>query len=85
MNQNLLNIIGCIIQARMGSTRLPGKVMLSVDDSNTVIWYVTNQMKHSKFCEKLIVATTSLAEDDRIVDFAKKNPFNTLEVVSRIV
>ena len=56
----------------MGSTRLPGKVMLSVDDSNTVIWYVTNQMKHSKFCEKLIVATTSLAEDDRIVDFAKK-------------
>lgn len=57
----------------MGSTRLPGKVMLPVDNSNSVIWYVTNQMKHSKFCEKLIVATTNLVEDERIVDFAKKN------------
>lgn len=67
------HMIGCIIQARTGSTRLPGKVMLSVDDSNSIIWYVTNQMKHSKLCEKLIIATTHLAEDDVIVDFAKKN------------
>jgi len=66
-------MIGCIIQARMGSTRLPGKVMLPVDDSNPVIWYVVNQMKHSKLCEKLIVATTNLVEDEKIVDFAKKN------------
>lgn len=66
-------MIGCIIQARMGSTRLPGKVMLPVDDSNPIIWHVVNQMKHSKLCEKLIVATTNLAEDEKIVDFAKKN------------
>jgi len=66
-------MIGCIIQARMGSTRLPGKVMLPIDNSNTIIWYVTNQLKYSKMCEKIIIATTDLAEDDKIIDFAKKN------------
>jgi len=66
-------MIGCIIQARMGSTRLPGKVMLPIDEFNPLIWYVINQIKHSKSCEKLIIATTNLAEDDIITDFAKKN------------
>lgn len=66
-------MIGCIIQTRMGSTRLPRKVLLPVDNSNSVIWYVVNQLKHSKFCEKLVIATTILAEDEKIVDFANKN------------
>lgn len=57
----------------MGSTRLPEKVLLPVDNSNSVIWYVTNQMRFSKFCDKLIIATTTLVEDEKIVDFAKKN------------
>lgn len=68
-----MNNIGCIIQARMGSTRLPGKIMMSVDNSNPVIWYVTNQLKYSKFCEKLVIATTTLVEDDTVVDFARRN------------
>jgi len=72
LSQGLLEAIGCILQARMGSTRLPGKVMLPVDDSNPVIWYVVNQMKYSKFCKRVIIATTKLADDDKIIDFAKK-------------
>jgi spore coat polysaccharide biosynthesis protein SpsF (cytidylyltransferase family) len=66
-------MIGCIIQARLGSTRLPGKVMLSVDGSNPLIYYVINQIKYSKLSEKIIIATTELTEDQIIVDFAKKN------------
>lgn len=65
-------MIGCIIQARMGSTRLPGKVMLPIDGTNPIISYVINQMKHSKLCEKLIIATTNLIEDEIIIDFAKR-------------
>jgi len=57
----------------MGSTRLPGKVMLPVDDSNSIIWYVTRQLQQSKMCDKLVIATTTNSEDEKIVDFAKKN------------
>lgn len=63
--------IGCIIQARMSSTRLPGKVMMSVDDTNPVIFYVIKQLKESELCDKLVVATTCLKEDDKIVEFVK--------------
>ena len=62
-------MIGCIIQARMGSTRLQGKVMEKVDDANIVLDYVINQVKFSKKIEKIIVATTILPEDDVICEY----------------
>ena len=49
-------MIGCIIQARMGSSRLPGKVMEKHDQNNTVLSYVIKQLKHSKFLDDIIVA-----------------------------
>ena len=36
-------MIGCIIQTRMGSTRLPGKVMLKIDKKYPTIHYVLEQ------------------------------------------
>ena len=57
----------------MGSTRLPGKVLMLLDKKHTVLDYVINQLKHSKLLGKIIIATTNLEEDDVIVDFAKKN------------
>ena len=57
-------MIGCIAQARMGSTRLPGKIMMKLDDKNTVIDYVMNQLRHSKLIDKFVIATTNLREDD---------------------
>ena len=65
--------IGCIIQARMGSTRLPGKVLLDVTKGKPVLYYVINQLKHCKSIEKIIVATTTLREDDKIVQFCIDN------------
>ena len=62
-------MIGCIIQARMGSSRLPGKVMEKLDQDNTVLSYVIRQLKHSKFLDDIVVATTSLKRDEVIVDF----------------
>jgi spore coat polysaccharide biosynthesis protein SpsF len=56
----------------MGSTRLPGKVLMLLDKKHTTLDYVINQLKHSKLLGKIIIATTNLEEDDVIVDFAKK-------------
>ena len=65
--------IGCIIQARMGSTRLPGKVLMDITKEKPVLYYVINQLKHCKSIEKIIVATTTLQEDDKIVQFCMDN------------
>ena len=65
-------MLGCIVQARMGSTRLPGKVMKLVDDDHPSLFYTINQLRQSKFLQKIIIATTTNTEDDVIVDFAKK-------------
>ena len=67
----LKNMIGCIIQARINSTRLPGKVMMNVDDSNPLLYYVISQLSNSKFIEKMVVATTTNEDDDIICDFTK--------------
>ncbi len=59
-------MIGCIIQARLGSTRLPQKVLLNLDEKNSTLFYVINQLKNCKRIEKIVVATTDLKEDDLI-------------------
>tara|TARA_B100000470_G_scaffold18500_1_gene12488 strand:+ start:190 stop:960 length:771 start_codon:yes stop_codon:yes gene_type:complete len=68
--------IGCIIQARMGSTRLPGKVLMEVIEGKPVLYYVINQLKYCKSFEKLIIATTTLPEDDKIAQFCIDNNVN---------
>jgi spore coat polysaccharide biosynthesis protein SpsF len=59
-----------IIQARMGSRRLPGKVMMEINDK-PLLYYVINQIKASKFNPKIVIATTNLSKDDKIEAFAK--------------
>jgi len=66
-------MIGCIIQARMGSTRLPGKVMELLDGKNSSLHYTINQLKNSLNLNKIIVATTELEEDDIIEKISKDN------------
>lgn len=63
-------MIGCIVQARMGSSRLPGKVMRKIDKQNTVLDYVIKQLKSANKIKKILVATTDLAEDDVIYDYS---------------
>ena len=59
-------MIGIIVQARMNSTRLPGKVLMKLDEL-TVIDYVINQIKSAKKCNKIIIATTNFSDDDKII------------------
>jgi len=64
-------MIGCIIQARIGSSRLPGKTMLKIDGQNPLLYYVIKQIQFSKLIDKIVVATTELPEDDIIFNFVK--------------
>jgi len=64
--------IGCIIQARMSSTRLHGKVMLKVENENTMLDCVINQLQSSKEIKNIVIATTDHKEDDVIVEFVKR-------------
>lgn len=61
----------CIIQARMGSTRLPGKVLRTVFDK-PILQHLVDRLKPSNTIDKLIVATTTNSEDDAIEEFCKQ-------------
>jgi len=63
----------CIIQARMGSSRLPGKVMMEIDSKHTILDFMINQLEYSKLVDRIIIATSKKAEDDIIETFCKKN------------
>ena len=75
-----------IIQARMGSQRLPGKVMMKIL-KKPILYFVINQIKQCKHVDKIIVATTTLSKDDVIHNYAKSlgvdtfrgNPSNVLD------
>ena len=64
--------ISAIIQARIGSTRLPGKVLMKLNE-DTVLSLLLKQLKHSKFLTEIIIATTTNPEDDVIEKFAISN------------
>ena len=63
-------MIAAIIQARMGSSRLPGKIMLSAC-GKSLLYHLLERVKKSKKLEKIIIATTTEPEDDVIVNFCK--------------
>lgn len=57
--------IGVIIQARMGSSRLPEKVMLKLH-GKTVLEHVIERVKQSKLTDEIIIATTTNDRDEVI-------------------
>ena len=63
--------IGIIVQTRMGSTRLPGKVLMKADERDMMLDYSINQLKHCKNSDELIIATTNLERDDVIEQHCK--------------
>lgn len=60
-----------IVQARMGSTRLPGKVLKPVL-GKPLLGYQTERLKRVKNADALVLATSRLPNDDAIEAFAEK-------------
>ena len=65
--------IGVIIQARMGSTRLPGKVLKKVFQNDTVIDILIKRLKLSKYLDEIIIATTPDKNNKLIINVAKSH------------
>lgn len=65
-----MNVV-CVIQARIGSTRLPKKVLLKLC-GKTVLEHVVSRVKQSNRISKIVVATTNQRENDAIVQLCKK-------------
>lgn len=57
-----------IIQARMGSSRLPGKVLKEIDGRPMLDWVVT-RARRAETVDEVAVATTTDAADDPIAAF----------------
>ncbi len=58
--------VGAIIQARMGSTRLPEKVMKYIE-GKTVLEHVIERVKQSELIDEIVVATTT-NDRDKIIE-----------------
>ena len=64
--------IVAVIQARMGSTRLPGKVLKPIA-GQPLIWHIVQRLKRSQFIEEIAVATSTNPRDDAIVEWCREN------------
>jgi spore coat polysaccharide biosynthesis protein SpsF len=61
-----------IVQARMSSSRLPGKVLERIGNQ-TVLEILLKRLQKSKYIDKIIVATTALHQDDIIIRALEKH------------
>src|SRR5690554_35331 len=60
-----------IVQARMASSRLPGKIMKKVL-GKTLLEYQIERLKRVKAADQVIIATTDHGEEQPIVDLCHK-------------
>jgi spore coat polysaccharide biosynthesis protein SpsF len=60
-----------IIQARTGSTRLPGKVLMDIA-GKPMLWHVIERVKRCKTIDQIVVATTEQDKDKAIIELARR-------------
>jgi len=58
-----------IIQARMGSSRLPGKVLMPLV-GKPVLWHIVHRLRKCRSVDTIAVATSTNSADDPIEEFA---------------
>ena len=63
--------IGIIIEARMGSARLPGKVMKRIN-GKPMLYYLIKRLQKIKKCPKIIVATSKKKENNLKFNFLEQ-------------
>ena len=61
-----------IIQARMSSSRLPGKVLMPLANK-PVLAHIVERLSYCKMIDKIVVATTNEVSDDLVADYCDNN------------
>ena len=64
-----------IIQARMSSSRLPGKVLKPLA-GKAMIWHIYQRALKCKLVDKVIIATSTEKSDDPLAVFCEENSLN---------
>lgn len=64
-----------VVQARMSSTRLPGKVMKEILGKPVLIRQL-ERMKRARFCKNMVVAATTSPDDDVIEEICRTEGFD---------
>ena len=63
--------VAAIIQARMSSSRFPGKVLTPLA-GKPLIWHIVHRLRHCKNVDTIVMAVTTNDTDDPLVEFANK-------------
>tara|TARA_R110002110_G_scaffold33241_4_gene114102 strand:- start:1117 stop:1863 length:747 start_codon:yes stop_codon:yes gene_type:complete len=63
---------GIFITVRTGSTRLPNKALLKINDKTT-IEHLIERVKKAHLADVVVLCTTTLSEDDILCELASKN------------
>ncbi len=67
-----LKKVTAIIQARMGSTRFPGKVLKQINGLS-ILEILINRLKNSNHLDQIIIATSNNDLDSEIIEWCKNN------------
>ena len=70
--------IDLMIQARLGSTRLPGKALLPLGQ-DTTLGVMIERVKRVKRARQIVLLTTRLPEDEALVELAKERGIQTYQ------
>ena len=60
-----------IIQARTNSKRFKNKILYPIN-GKPLIWHVINSIKNSKKVTKIIVSTSNIKNDDKLIKYLRK-------------
>ncbi len=61
--------VAAVVQARMGSTRLPGKVLQPIA-GRPLLWHILHRLKKATRLDDIAVATSDSPEDDAVAQYA---------------
>ncbi len=64
-------VVGAVIQARLGSTRLPGKVLRPLA-GKPMLEHIVERLRRCERVDKIVLATTTTDEDARLFDEARR-------------
>lgn len=64
--------ITAIFQVRLGSSRLPGKVLMDIH-GQTLLAHVLERVQRSSYINQIILATTEKPDDEKIIAFTEEH------------